>query len=85
MQVGHKKAYSKGGATTLANSVCLCYKCNKNQGTDSFETYKKKLNGTYGKRSKTQTKKTVKKRKSSEQGWINPITGRKEKLNPWDI
>ncbi len=57
MQVGHKKAYSKGGATTLANSVCLCYKCNKNQGTDSFETYKKKLAGTYGKRIKKSSKK----------------------------
>jgi len=50
MQVGHKKAYSKGGATTLTNAVCLCYRCNKLQGTDSFETLKKKLTGTYGKK-----------------------------------
>ncbi len=62
MQVGHKRAYSKGGATTLANSVCLCYKCNKLQGTDSFETLKKKLAGTYRKRSKkSKSRKTRKK------------------------
>lgn len=81
MQAGHKKAYSKSGATTLANSVCLCYKCNKNQGIDSFETYKKKLNGTYGKR----TKKTTTKKNSTRQTWVNPITRRKEKFNPWGI
>lgn len=52
MQVGHRKAYSKGGATTLANAVCLCYRCNKLQGTDSLETFKKKLVGTYGKKTK---------------------------------
>lgn len=43
MQVGHKTAYSKGGSTTLRNSACLCYKCNKLQGTDSWSTFIKKL------------------------------------------
>ena len=43
MQVGHKTAYSKGGSTTLRNSVCLCYTCNKLQGTDSFSNFLKKL------------------------------------------
>lgn len=43
MEVGHKnKAYSKGGRTTLANSVCLCHGCNKRQGTDSWATFLKK-------------------------------------------
>ncbi len=42
MQVGHKTAYSKGGATTLKSSVCLCYRCNKLQGTDSWATFLKK-------------------------------------------
>jgi 5-methylcytosine-specific restriction endonuclease McrA len=59
MQVGHKTAYSKGGATTLANSACLCYRCNKLQGTGSLATLKKKLAGTYGKRTK---KKAMKRR-----------------------
>lgn len=43
MQVGHKIAYSKGGSTTLRNSVCLCYKCNKLQGTDSWSMFLRKL------------------------------------------
>jgi len=53
MEVGHRKAYSKGGATTLANSACLCHTCNKLQGTESLETLKKKLSGRYGKRPKS--------------------------------
>ena len=43
MQVGHKTAYSRGGSTTLRNSVCLCYKCNKLQGTDFWSKFLKKL------------------------------------------
>ena len=42
MQVGHKRAWSRGGRTTLKNSVCLCYRCNKLQGTDSWGTFLKK-------------------------------------------
>src|SRR5439155_21852555 len=42
MQVGHKTAYSKGGGTTLKNSVALCYRCNKLQGTDNWEVFLKK-------------------------------------------
>ena len=44
MQPGHKTAWSKGGRTTLKNSVCLCYRCNKQQGTDSWATFLKKQN-----------------------------------------
>jgi hypothetical protein len=43
IQVGHKTAYSKGGSTTLRNSACLCYRCNKLQGTDSWNTFLKKM------------------------------------------
>jgi hypothetical protein len=39
---GHKKAWSEGGKTTLANSVCLCYACNKKQGKDSWAVFLKK-------------------------------------------
>jgi len=57
MQVGHKTAWSKRGRTTLANSVCLCYRCNKLQGTDSWATFLKKQ----GKEDpKLKQKKTVK-------------------------
>lgn len=66
MQVGHKKAYSKGGATTLPNSACLCYKCNKLQGTGSLETLKKKLAGTYGTRTANSKRKATKKKTSKK-------------------
>jgi hypothetical protein len=39
MQVGHKTSWSRGGSTTLRNSVCLCYRCNKLQGTDSWAVF----------------------------------------------
>ncbi len=39
MGVGHKKAYAKGGSTTLKNSVALCHRCNKLQGTDSWDVF----------------------------------------------
>lgn len=42
MLVGHKTAWSKGGRTTLINSVCLCWRCNNLQGTDSWATFLKK-------------------------------------------
>jgi len=72
MQVGHKTAYSKGGATTLTNSACLCYRCNKLQSTGSLATLKKKLAGTYGKRTKKTTKKTTTKKKSTKRKPPNP-------------
>ena len=46
MQVGHKTAYSRGGGTTLRNSVALCYGCNKKQGTDSWEVFQRKQGKT---------------------------------------
>ena len=55
MLVGHKTAYSKGGSTTLRNSACLCYKCNKLQGTDSWSVFLKKL----GKASPSNEAKTI--------------------------
>ena len=42
MMVGHKNAWSKGGSTTLRNTVALCFKCNKLQGTDSWATFQRK-------------------------------------------
>ena len=42
MQVGHKTAWSKGGATSFKNSVCLCWRCNNLQGTDSWAVFLKK-------------------------------------------
>lgn len=42
MQSGHKIAAARGGRATLKNSVCLCYRCNKLQGTDSWSAFLKK-------------------------------------------
>jgi len=42
MVPGHKKAWSEGGRTTVANSVCLCYACNKKQGKDSWAVFLRK-------------------------------------------
>jgi len=42
MQIGHKKAWSKGGKTTFSNCVCLCYACNRKQGCDSWAVFLKK-------------------------------------------
>ena len=60
MQVGHKKAASKGGLATLSNSVCLCYKHNNLQGTDSWSVFLKKI----GKTPKREATKTIGKRRS---------------------
>jgi hypothetical protein len=42
MEVGHRVAYSKGGTITLRTAKSLCHRCNKLQGTDSWETFLKK-------------------------------------------
>ncbi|MDD5126683.1 MAG: HNH endonuclease signature motif containing protein [Dehalococcoidales bacterium] len=44
MEIGHKTAWSRGGITTFRNSVCLCHRCNKLQGTDSWAVFMKKQN-----------------------------------------
>jgi hypothetical protein len=56
MQVGHKTAASKGGNATLKNCVSLCYKCNNLMGTDSWNTFLRKM----GKQTPNSTKKTLK-------------------------
>jgi len=87
MQSGHKNAASKGGSATLRNSVCICYRCNKLQGTDSWTMFMKKSGkseirtATSSKRKET-TKKVTKTSKSPKKYWINPLTGRKEEIQP---
>jgi 5-methylcytosine-specific restriction endonuclease McrA len=65
IQVGHKTAWSKGGSTTLRNSVCLCYRCNKLQGTDSWQVFMKKL----GKEPEAEKPKTEKPKKKESKVW----------------
>jgi hypothetical protein len=69
MQVGHKTAFSKGGNTTFKNSVCLCYRCNRLQGTDSWATFLKKQGVIVANPKaeiKTQTKASLEKMKLDE-------------------
>lgn len=78
MHAGHKNPASKGGSATLRNSVCICARCNKLQGTDSWATFMKKMGKskttsvTSSKRKKT-TKKKPTKRKPSNLFGIQPI------------
>ncbi|HLC67455.1 MAG TPA: HNH endonuclease signature motif containing protein [archaeon] len=87
MHSGHKNAASKGGSATLRNSVCICARCNKLQGTDSWATFMKKMGKsntrsvTSGKKRST-SKKKPRRKAQSENYWTNPITGRKEKIRP---
>lgn len=87
MHSGHKNAASKGGSATLRNSVCVCARCNKLQGTDSWSTFMRKMGKsntrsvTSGKK-RSPSKKKPKARPSSGAYWFNPLTGRKEKIKP---
>ena len=63
MQPGHKTAFSRGGRTTIKNSVCLCYACNKLQGTDSWEKFLKKQAIANGQAKPREKKVVVKKRR----------------------
>ncbi len=90
MHSGHKNAASKGGSATLRNSVCICARCNKLQGTDSWVTFMKKM-GRFNTRSVTSgkkrkaTKKKMAKKSLSQNYWVNPLTGRKEKSNLFNL
>jgi len=42
MEVGHRKAYSRGGSISVKTALCLCHRCNKLQGPDSWSTFLKK-------------------------------------------
>jgi len=73
MQIGHKKAYSRGGKTTIKNAVCLCYEHNKMQGTDSWKTFLRKMGKSKKpKPRKPHTRKPKKKEKSLFPDWQLP-------------
>ena len=60
MQVGHKKAHSKGGNATLKNTACICYKCNNLMGTDNWNTFLKKMGKQPEKNQITENKNSLK-------------------------
>ena len=74
MQAGHRKAYAKGGKTTLKNSVALCYRCNNDMNTQGYEGFMKARNWAIPasvpkKEEKQKEVKPKKKRKSSSSGF----------------
>ena len=79
MEVGHKNAWAKGGSTTLRNSICVCHKHNRLQGTDSYATIMRKL-GKSKTRSATSPKYKKRKTKKNWHWEINYITGKRYKV-----
>ena len=74
MHSGHKNAASKGGSATLRNSACVCARCNKLQGTDSWATFMKKL-WKEGKRSVTSSKPMKKKKQKKDNSFFGSLFG----------
>ena len=83
MQVGHKTAYSRGGSTTLRNSVCLCYTCNKLQGTDSFSKFLKKLGKSSPVNEAKDVLKTLTVAQLKELAKMHKVTVRGKKEQDW--
>jgi hypothetical protein len=86
MHSGHKNAASKGGSATLRNSVCICARCNKLQGTDNWVTFMRKM-GKSNTRSVTSAKvrstsRKPKKKSSSGDYWGISMSGTKQKSRP---
>ena len=89
LELDHRRAYSKGGTTlALAHRECNRLKGNKGLG---------KIQKLLGLKKKTKSKPRAKTAKPSKpkQGygilgsdpnvWVNPVTGKKEKFNPWGV
>lgn len=73
--IGHKKAWSKTGKTTVANSVYLCWECNHDQGTKTWEQFRKQQGKPVEKKQKTNKTKT-KKKKSKPKNYLDEINAR---------
>jgi len=59
-ELGHNKAYAKGGKDNVSNLRPICKQCNRSMGTKSIESYKKKY---YGKPTKIKKKPKAKPKK----------------------
>lgn len=87
LELDHRRAYSKGGSTlALAHRDCNRLKSNKSLGKIQ------KLLGLKTKKSSPRTKSKVNKPKKDygilghdPQVWVNPVTGKKERFNPWGV
>lgn len=89
MQAGHKNPASKGGSATLKNSVCICWKCNNNQGTDTWAVFMRKMGKsetrsvTSGKKRKSTRKKVKRRERGIFDLAIAPATIRLPKSRSW--
>jgi len=83
-EVGHDKSVYAGGSNHINNLRPICRSCNREMGTKSIEWWRKKYYAEPTSKPKSVSKKPTRK-KSSGQTWINPLTGRKEKFNPFGI
>jgi Zn-finger protein len=83
MHLHHIRGFAKGGSDRKGNLVQLCanchYKIHHGQITD--EQLKRRL-GIKIKNKRSTKKKKTKRKSSGGNYWINPITGRKEKVQP---
>lgn len=80
-EVGHNKPFSKGGTWNLNNLRPICRTCNRSMGTMTLETFKKKYFAKKpAKKRKSKRKKARSGTRSEETYWIDPLTGRRERL-----
>lgn len=88
-EVGHNKSVHAGGQNHITNLRPICRSCNREMGIKSIEWWRKKYYGEIKPKKKQIKKKTTKKKvvkKSlSKNYWINPLTGRKEKSNLFNL
>jgi len=79
-EVGHNKAFSKGGTWNKNNLRPICRTCNRSMGTMTIEAFKRK----YFDKKRVVKKKRTRKRKKRAQPrgpyWVNPFTGKKRPL-----
>jgi len=78
LELEHTRAFSKGGS-----KMRLAHKeCNRMKGSKSLSYVQTKMGF---KKQKRVRKKTKKEKSSKVSTWINPLTGKKEKFNPWGL
>ena len=81
-ELGHDKSRNDGGTDNIANLRPICGDCNRDMGTMSITTYKRKLHGP----AKTSKKKTVAtaKKQPTTKAKAKPKTSRRRPKDPFE-